>query len=454
LALSMLVVVVVVMVVVLVVVMVEVVSVVVVVFMMGMTRRVSRVVVEVKSVVGLGSTGVKTRGGRRAVRELAVGVSVGSPDSDSDGDGGGPAGGVTYGSIVRVRVAVPVERVMSAVRVMGSLRVSEGDSEGNSEGDPEGVSEVVSELVVVELTLELTVELTSEEDGDSKGEVEERIDDSEVGVGSTVTVTVPIPLVTVTMAVLVLRPVGLPVGLPVEDSSVDEPGSIASGMAPRTCLATETPTQPRMTPSVVFTGMAKQALLASRQRRIFQPSPSVHLASPPPMHAAWPGLHADCSVRVAKISLNSRATWMLFWYTSGDTVAVLAGGSSITVGTLERGVPVMVGLTEERLEGAPVESGKVAVAVEFEKRPEVEEARAGPVPSTGAERVIELSSVEDETEELSVVDKLGLFLSVVDRLGLSVEVGERDDGASEIESMGVTTGRAVGDATRGNVMAL
>jgi hypothetical protein len=153
---------------------------------------------------------------------------------------------------------------------------------------------------------------------------------------------------------------------------------------------------------------------------------------------------------------------MLFWYTLGDTVVVAAGGSSIAVGTFERGVPVTVGLTEERLEETPVETGEVTVAVEFEKKPEVEDARPGPVPNGGTESVIELSSVEDleEAEELSMVDGLelamvdGLELAMVDGLELSVEVDEGNDGAFEIESMGVTTGRAVGDATRGKVMAL
>lgn len=268
--------------------------------------------VKVERVVGLGSTGVKKAGGRRAVLELKrggssieVGASVGSPDSDSDSDGDGPAGGVTSGSIVRVMVAIPVARVMGTVRVMGWLmsvseRVSEGDSEENLEGDPEGSSELVSELVVAKIT----VELTSEEDGDSEGEVGERIDDSVVGVGSTVTVTVPIPLVTVTISVLVL----LPVDLPVEDNTVDEPGSVTSGMAPRTCLATEISTQPTSTPSVMFIGMTMQAVLGTPQRVIFQASPSAQLAYPPPIHAVWFRLHADCSVRVAKMSLNSRAT--------------------------------------------------------------------------------------------------------------------------------------------------
>jgi hypothetical protein len=282
-------------------------------------------------VVGLGSTGVKNGGGRTAVLELdgegsslEVGVSVGSPDSDSDGDG--PAGAVTAGSIVRVMVAVPVARVMTAVRVTGWLMsVSEGAWEESSEGDPEGVSELVSEPVVVELmvvklvvgklvvgklvvgklvVVKLTVELTSEEDGDSNGDVGERTEDSVVGVGSTVTVTVPIPLVTVAITVLVLRPVELPV----EDDAVDEPGSMASGMAPRTCLATETSAHPTRTPSVMFIGMTMQAVLGTPQRVIFQASPSAQLANPPPMHAVWPRLHADCSVRVAKRSLNSRAT--------------------------------------------------------------------------------------------------------------------------------------------------
>lgn len=126
-------------------------------------------------------------------------------------------------------------------------------------------------------------------------------------------------------------------------------------------------------------------------------------------------------------------------------MVVAAGGSSIAVGTFARGVPVTVGLAEEGLEGTPVESGEVTVAVEFEKKPEVEEAGPGPVPNTGTESVIELSSVEDVAAE---------ELSIVDGLELSVDVDERDDGVFEIESMGVTTGRAVGDPTRGTVMAL
>jgi hypothetical protein len=134
-------------------------------------------------------------------------------------------------------------------------------------------------------------------------------------------------------------------------------------------------------------------------------------------------------------------------------VVVAAGGSSIAVGTFERGVPVTVGLAEERLEETPVETGEVTVAVEFEKKPEVEEARPDPVPNGGTESVIELSSVEDlEVEELSMVD--GLELAMADGLELSVEVDEKDESAFEIESMGVTTGRAVGGATRGRVMAL
>ncbi|KAH6847279.1 hypothetical protein B0I37DRAFT_397536 [Chaetomium sp. MPI-CAGE-AT-0009] len=369
---------------------VEVVAMVVVVSMMGMTRRVSKVEVEVESVVGRGTGG----------NSLEVGVPVDSADSDSDDDGDGAAGGVTSGSIVRVRVAVPVERVMRAVRVMGlTTSISEDDSEGDSEGDPEGDSE----LVVVELTVELTSEedgdkLNSEEDGDNREEAEERIDDSVVGVGSTVTVTVPIPLVTVTMAVLVLRLVELPV----DDSSVDEPGSIASGMVPRTCLATAISVQPRMAPSVVFIGIAKQALFASLQRRIFQASPSAQVANPPATHATWPCWHADCSVRE---KLEERP---------------VVTGNSVDVAELR----------------------VVNVAVELEKKPEVEEVRPDPVPNTGTEGIIELAVVEAvEVEELSVAD----------RLELSIEADERDEDTS---LMGVTTGRPVGAATRGKVMAL
>jgi hypothetical protein len=142
---------------------------------------------------------------------------------------------------------------------------------------------------------------------------------------------------------------------------------------------------------------------------------------------------------------------MLLSYTSGDTVVVAAGGFSITVGMSELGEPVTVGLAEEKLEERPVvtgnpvdvaEPGVVKVAVELDKKPEVEEARPDPVPNIGAEGIIELAVVEGvEVEELSVAD----------RLEFSIEADERDDDTS---LMGVTTGRPVGDAIRGKVTAL
>jgi hypothetical protein len=123
-------------------------------------------------------------------------------------------------------------------------------------------------------------------------------------------------------SVLVLRPVWLPVeeepdseeeSLPTADevalaedpvdSEVDEAGSMASGIVPKISFAAATSVQPTIEPSVVSMGRAKQAALGSRQGKILKPSLPVHLASPPATHATWPTVQADCSVKVAKMSL-------------------------------------------------------------------------------------------------------------------------------------------------------
>ncbi len=92
------------------------------------------------------------------------------------------------------------------------------------------------------------------------------------------------------------------------DETVDELGTIASGIVPRICLATAILVQPRITPSVVFMGRAKQAVSAARQGMMSKPPVAAHVAIPPATHAVWPALQADCAVKVAKRSLNSRAS--------------------------------------------------------------------------------------------------------------------------------------------------
>jgi len=166
-------------------------------------------------------------------------------------------------------VAVSVPTTTIAVRVMGSMKL-------------------VSEVDVVLISEEL------------EGEMKERTEDSAVGLGSTVTVTVPIPLVTVTMEVRVLRPVelavgGTPVDEPVDsvveavvDMVEDESSSSASGIEPRISLARVMSVQPKIAPSVVSMGMARQAVSASEQRSIFQAPSSAQVATPPARHATWP----------------------------------------------------------------------------------------------------------------------------------------------------------------------
>ena len=203
----------------------------------------------------------------------------------------------TSGSMVRVRTAVP----MVAVRV----------------------TRLVAEVIVVELGEE---------------EAEEGV--AVVRGGSTVTITVPVPeVVSMTTVVTVPRVevdckesvldgdadsvdavadnalVTEVVEAPVEsavDERVDKLGTIASGIVPRICLATAILVQPRITPSVVFMGRAKQAVSARRQGMMSKPAAPAHVAIPPETHAVWPALQADCAVRVAKRSLNSRARCRFF----------------------------------------------------------------------------------------------------------------------------------------------
>ena len=97
------------------------------------------------------------------------------------------------------------------------------------------------------------------------------------------------------------------------DADADELGTMASGTVPRTFLASAISVQPRITPSVVSMGIAKQAVPGSPQGTRSKPAPLAQVASPPATQAVWPVLQADCLVRVAKRSLNSRACCTLFW---------------------------------------------------------------------------------------------------------------------------------------------
>jgi hypothetical protein len=306
---------------------------VVVVSSMGMTSSLVRVVaisVEVSRVVGPRT--VVTTMGRSELREEG---KVNSGSSCEVATAPSDAEPVADGSMVRVMVAVLVPKVRVAVRVMGfGRRVAEVGSELSSELVSEVDSRLVAELVA-ELVTELVAELEDRtEDAEAPGSrssveddseaLEARPDDAEpVTVGSTITVVVPVGLDTVTTSVLVLRPVWLPAEeeldskeepLPTADevalaedepvdSEVDEAGSMASGIVPKISFAAATSVQPTTDPSVVSMGRAKQAALGARQGKILKPSLPVHLASPPATHATWPSVQADCSVKVAKMSL-------------------------------------------------------------------------------------------------------------------------------------------------------
>jgi hypothetical protein len=298
---------------------------VVVVSSMGMTSSLVRVVaisVEVSRVVGP-RTVVKTMG-RSELREEG---KVNSGSSCEVATAPSDAEPVADGSMVRVMVAVLVPKVRVAVRVMGfGRRVAEVGSELSSELVSEVDSGLVAELVAVleDRTEDAEAPGSRSSVEDDSEALEARPDDAEpVTVGSTITVVVPVGLDTVTTSVLVLRPVWLPAEeeldskeepLPTADevalaedepvdSEVDEAGSMASGIVPKISFAAATSVQPTTDPSVVSMGRAKQAALGARQGKILKPSLPVHLASPPATHATWPSVQADCSVKVAKMSL-------------------------------------------------------------------------------------------------------------------------------------------------------
>jgi hypothetical protein len=339
---------------------------------MGMTTRDALVVDVVvgPATVEKTSGGTVNAGGGAKVKSgtcLEDGAAVGSSSEEEEADSVGSAVADASGSIVKVMVAVVVERVMVAVRVMRSVNWDEEMVEGRVDDldrkvEVDSKTEVDAELEVnAELEEEAKVEVDAEADVDSKTEVEEKDDDVAV-MGSTTTVVVPTPLVTSTVVVLVLRPVVLAVekkpddceepalvedtnpvdvadetltvvdnsvdavdeALPVADEPVpvvaetlavvDEPGSNnPSGIPPNTCLAFSTSVHPKIAPSVVFIGIAKHAMPGTRQGEISKPSPLVQKASPPATHAVWPLVQADCAVRVAKILLYSRASCRFFW---------------------------------------------------------------------------------------------------------------------------------------------
>jgi hypothetical protein len=155
-------------------------------------------------------------------------------------------------------------------------------------------------------------------------------------------------------------------------------------------------------------------------------------------------------------------------YNSGDTVAVDTGVVSMTVGISVRGVPVMMGWTDEELstleeelptlEERPVEAGPVEVAEpsrvdvadvlpEFDGTPMVEETGPDSLLDTDAGQADELLAPEvSEPDPVAADDS-------VERPELSpVAVDSwEDDGA--IWSMGVTVGLSVADP-KDRVMAL
>jgi hypothetical protein len=227
------------------------------------------------------------------------------------------------GSIVKVMVAVVVERVMVAVRVMRSVNwveevveerigVLEREVEVDSRSDADREVEVDPRL-----ELNSKPELDAVVDEDVKEEVAEKEEEDDIALrlGPTTTVVVPTPLVTTTVVVMVLRPLVLadvsrledceepvlveetnPVDVPDEAppvvaetlAVVDELGNKPSGMAPNTCLAFSTSVHPRIAPCVVFIGIAKHTVPGTLQGEIWNASPLVQKASPPATHAVWP----------------------------------------------------------------------------------------------------------------------------------------------------------------------
>jgi hypothetical protein len=259
-----------------------------VVLSMGMTTREALVVVAVVVVVGRG-TGVKTSegtvkaGGGAKVKSGTCwedGAAVGS-SSEEVVDSVGNAVADASGSIVKVMVAVVVERVMVAVRVMRSVNsveevveerigVLEREVEVDSRSDADREVEVDPRL-----ELDSNPEPDTVVEADVKEEVAEKEDDIALGLGPTTTVVVSTPLVTTTVVVMVLRPLVLadvsrledceepvlvedtnPVDVPDEAPPVvaetlpvvDELGNKPSGMAPNTCLAFSTSLHPRIAP--------------------------------------------------------------------------------------------------------------------------------------------------------------------------------------------------------------
>ncbi|GAB1317525.1 hypothetical protein MFIFM68171_07735 [Madurella fahalii] len=241
--------------------------------------------------------------------------------------------------------------------------------------------------------------------------------------GSIVRVTVTAPDETDTVTVLVNRSMDVtgPEVLvsveelePVAEVAVTPPvddavGSSASGIVPKISWATAMSLQPKITPSVVFMGIAKQALPAG-QGISSNPSPLAHVPIFPETHAAWPSLQADRVVKVAKISLYFRASARLLSNTAGGTVLVAGGGVSMTVGIPELGVPVMVGLVDEA--GSRVADDEEADVEDPVGTVEV------PKPALSVAEVLDSGSVaeENEPEPERVVAVLNVVCMNVDEL--------------------------------------
>jgi hypothetical protein len=269
---------------------------------------------------GTVKTGAREDCGRLAVdEEVVVGTTIEGKEV-----GNGPMTG--SGLIVSVIVAVSLDKVTVAVRVMGPAAAEEGadweeelagaeDEDAEDEG-AEDDDAVTEGAVDCEGKLVLAWE-----------------DDDAVAPGWTVTVTVFVPGGTVTVMLLVMRlrlvelaaeegvdceePWGLDCdAAPVEeaadavvgnkvdtvgaDASGDEVGTIPAGIVVRIRLASSMFAHPTITPSIVFIGSAKQAEPAAGQGMIWKAPPLAHVPNPPATHAAWPGVQAEPSVKVAK----------------------------------------------------------------------------------------------------------------------------------------------------------
>jgi hypothetical protein len=215
--------------------------------MMGMTTRVCLVEVDVDA-----------GGGTAAMVEVEVGfgTTVKTSDEGSEMAGTGSKVCVTgastvvdsgvsaSGLMVTVTVSTPADTVIVAVFVIGSVM-----------------------LLALEVP-DVREPLDAEEVLDAPAELD-AVDDPETLDPAELAAPEELALVDETTP-------------PVADAV----GTKAAGIVPKIRLASSTLVQPKITPSVVFMGSAKQALPASGQGMISKDSPPAQVPSPPATHAA------------------------------------------------------------------------------------------------------------------------------------------------------------------------